>query len=135
MFNNSDIVLVHGMRIDVSFATEIIFQWYSAAKLRLLDASDNSVVATINPEDGDSTIDVDGVDTLIVDGPISLPARVTYTNLVADLPAASAANAGKIVWCPDALNASQTTGNGTGNYAMSNGTAWVRMDTGAAIGA
>jgi hypothetical protein len=43
--------------------------------------------------------------------------------------------AGDIIFVTNALAASQTTGNGTGNLAYYNGTAWMRVDTGVAIGA
>ena len=58
-------------------------------------------------------------------GDIKVP---TYT--VATLPAA-ANEAGTILYASDALKASETTGNGTGNLVFSYGTNWIRVDTGA----
>ena len=56
----------------------------------------------------------------------------TYT--VATLPAA-ASNTGAIAFASDALKASETTGNGTGNLVFSDGSNWIRVDTGATAGA
>ena len=56
----------------------------------------------------------------------------TYT--VATLPAA-ASSTGSVLFASDALKASETTGNGTGNLAFSDGSDWIRVDTGAAVGA
>lgn len=53
---------------------------------------------------------------------------------VATLPNA-AAHKGDIVFVTNALKASETAGNGTGNLAFSDGTGWRRVDTGAAIAA
>lgn len=55
------------------------------------------------------------------------------TYLFANLPAA-ASNAGDVVFCSDALKAAETTGNGTGNLLFSDGTNWIRVDTGATAG-
>jgi hypothetical protein len=43
--------------------------------------------------------------------------------------------AGDLAYFTNALNASETTGNGTGNMAFWNGSNWKRVDTGANIGA
>lgn len=59
-------------------------------------------------------------------GDIQVP---TYT--VATLPSASSAGAGTVLYASDALKASETTGNGTGNLVFSDGTNWIRVDTGA----
>ena len=60
-------------------------------------------------------------------------AKVTsYT--VAGLPSAATAGAGTVVYASDALKASETTGNGTGNLVFSDGTNWIRVDTGATAG-
>lgn len=56
----------------------------------------------------------------------------TYT--VATLPAA-ADNTGALAFASDALKAAETTGNGTGNLVFSDGTNWIRVDTGATAGA
>jgi hypothetical protein len=56
----------------------------------------------------------------------------TYT--VSTLPPA-ANHTGDLVYVSNALKASETTGNGTGNYAFSDGTNWCRVDTGAVIAA
>lgn len=53
----------------------------------------------------------------------------------ADLPAAAAANEGYIYYVSDALKASETAGNGTGNLVFSDGSNWIRVDTGATAGA
>jgi len=62
-------------------------------------------------------------------GPVNLG-----TFAVADLPAA-ASHTGCVAFASDALIASETTGNGTGNLVFSNGTIWVRVDTGVVTGA
>lgn len=58
---------------------------------------------------------------------------------VANLPTAStngyALAAGDIAYATNALKASETTGNGTGNIVFWDGTAWRRVDTGATAGA
>ena len=48
----------------------------------------------------------------------------------ANLPTASAST-GRIIFCTNALKASETTGNGTGNLVFSDGSNWIRVDTGA----
>ena len=53
--------------------------------------------------------------------------------LFADLPTASE-NPGRILFVSDALKASETTGNGTGNLVFSDGSNWIRVDTGATAG-
>ena len=52
----------------------------------------------------------------------------TYT--VATLPTASSST-GMVLFASDALKASETTGNGTGNLVFSDGSNWIRVDTGA----
>ena len=52
----------------------------------------------------------------------------------ADLPTASAST-GRIIFCSDALKASETSGNGTGNLVFSDGTNYIRVDTGATASA
>ena len=42
--------------------------------------------------------------------------------------------AGTTAYFSDALKAAETTGNGTGNLAFYDGSNWIRVDTGAAIG-
>jgi hypothetical protein len=37
----------------------------------------------------------------------------------------------RIIFCTNALKASETTGNGTGNLVFSDGSNWIRVDTGA----
>lgn len=56
----------------------------------------------------------------------------TYT--VATLPAA-ATNTGAVAFASDALKAAETTGLGTGNLVFSDGTDWIRVDTGATAAA
>jgi hypothetical protein len=53
----------------------------------------------------------------------------------ADLPSAASANEGYIYYVSDALKASETAGNGTGNLVFSDGSNWIRVDTGATAGA
>jgi hypothetical protein len=62
-------------------------------------------------------------------GDIRVP---SYT--VATLPSATG-EAGTVLYASDALKASETTGNGTGNLVFSDGTNWIRVDTGATVGA
>ena len=62
-------------------------------------------------------------------GDIKVP---SYT--VATLPSATS-EAGTVLYASDALKASETTGNGTGNLVFSDGTNWIRVDTGATVGA
>ena len=50
-----------------------------------------------------------------------------------DLPTASEST-GRIIFVNDALKASETAGNGTGNLVFSDGSNWVRVDTGATAG-
>ncbi len=54
-------------------------------------------------------------------------APITFANL----PTAAAANEGYIYYVSDALKASETAGNGTGNLVFSDGSNWIRVDTGA----
>ena len=58
-------------------------------------------------------------------GDIKVP---TYT--VATLPSATGEE-GTVLYASDALKASETTGAGTGNLVFSDGTNWIRVDTGA----
>lgn len=53
---------------------------------------------------------------------------------VATLPPA-ATHKGDTVFVTNALKAGETTSNGTGNLAFSDGTNWIRVDTGAVVGA
>lgn len=58
----------------------------------------------------------------------------TYT--VATLPTAATLSTlaeGDVAYATDALKASETAGNGTGNLGFWDGTAWRRVDTGATI--
>jgi hypothetical protein len=54
---------------------------------------------------------------------------------VGALPAASAANLGAIVFSPDCRKAAEGLGAGTGNLVFSDGTNWIRVDTGAVAAA
>ena len=68
-------------------------------------------------------------------GPVVSNNGFTSTSIAfADLPSASA-NTGRIIFCNDALKASETAGNGTGNLVFSDGSNWIRVDTGATAGA
>jgi len=55
--------------------------------------------------------------------------------LFANLPTAAAANEGYIYYVSDARKASETAGNGTGNLVFSDGSNWIRVDTGATAAA
>lgn len=55
--------------------------------------------------------------------------------LFANLPTAAAANEGYIYYVSDALKASETSGNGSGNLVFSDGSNWIRVDTGATAAA
>ena len=55
--------------------------------------------------------------------------------LFANLPTAAAANEGYIYYVSDALKASETSGNGSGNLVFSDGSNWIRVDTGATASA
>jgi len=59
---------------------------------------------------------------------------LTGTYTVATLPAA-ADWTGAMAYASDALKASETTGNGTGNLVFSDGSNWIRVDTGATAAA
>lgn len=63
-----------------------------------------------------------------------VPVNHMGTFTVATLPAA-ASYEGCTAYASNALKASETTGNGTGNLVFSDGTAWRRVDTGATVGA
>ena len=68
-------------------------------------------------------------------GPVISNNGFTSTGIAfASLPTASA-NTGRIIFCSNALKASQTAGNGTGNLVFSDGANWIRVDTGANAGA
>jgi hypothetical protein len=54
--------------------------------------------------------------------------------LFANLPTASE-NTGRIIFVSNALKASETAGNGTGNLVFSDGSNWIRVDTGATAAA
>lgn len=53
----------------------------------------------------------------------------------ANLPTASADNEGYIYYVSDALKASETATNGTGNLVFSDGSNWIRVDNGATAAA
>ena len=55
--------------------------------------------------------------------------------LFANLPTASADNEGYIYYVSDARKVSETAGNGTGNLVFSDGSNWIRVDTGATAAA
>ena len=64
-------------------------------------------------------------------GPVTSDNGFTSTAIAfADLPTASTST-GRIIFCSDALKASETAGNGTGNLVFSDGSNWIRVDTGA----
>lgn len=73
--------------------------------------------------------------TTTFSGPVVSNNGFTSTSIAfADLPSASA-NTGRIIFCSDALKASELAGNGTGNLVFSDGSNWIRVDTGATAGA
>ena len=51
--------------------------------------------------------------------------------LFADLPTASADNEGYIYYVSNARKAAEGAGAGTGNLVFSDGSNWIRVDTGA----
>ena len=53
----------------------------------------------------------------------------------ADLPTAASTNEGQIYYVSDALKASETAGGGSGNLCFSDGSNWIRVDTGATASA
>ena len=55
--------------------------------------------------------------------------------LFADLPTASADNEGYIYYVSDARKAAEGAGAGTGNLVFSDGSNWIRVDTGATAAA
>lgn len=57
-----------------------------------------------------------------------VPVRHLGVFTVTTLPAS--AEVGDTAYASDALKASQTTGNGTGNMVFFDGTNWIRVDTG-----
>ena len=64
-------------------------------------------------------------------GPVTSDNGFTSTGIAfANLPTATAST-GRIIFCTDALKASETAGNGTGNLVFSDGSNWIRVDTGA----
>ena len=67
-------------------------------------------------------------------GDIQVPTYTVGAGLTT-LPSAASAGAGTVLYASDALKASETTGNGTGNLVFSDGTNWIRVDTGATAGA
>jgi hypothetical protein len=68
-------------------------------------------------------------------GPVISNNGFTSTGIAfANLPTASD-NTGRIIFCSDALKAAETTGNGTGNLVFSDGSNWIRVDTGATAAA
>jgi hypothetical protein len=72
--------------------------------------------------------------TTTFSGPVVSNNGFTSTSIAFDdLPTASEKK-GRIIFCSDALKASQTTGNGTGNLVFSDGSNWIRVDTGATAG-
>lgn len=72
--------------------------------------------------------------TTTFSGPVVSNNGFTSTSIeFDDLPTASE-NTGRIIFCSDALKASETAGNGTGNLVFSDGSNWIRVDTGATAG-
>jgi hypothetical protein len=72
--------------------------------------------------------------TTTFSGPVVSNNGFTSTSIAFDdLPTASE-NTGRIIFCSDALKASETTGNGSGNLVFSDGSNWIRVDTGANAG-
>jgi len=72
--------------------------------------------------------------TTTFSGPVVSNNGFTATAILfADLPTASE-NTGRILFVSDALKASETAGNGTGNLVFSDGSNWIRVDTGATAG-
>ena len=55
--------------------------------------------------------------------------------LFADLPTASADNEGYIYYVSNARKAAEGVGAGTGNLVFSDGSNWIRVDTGATAAA
>jgi hypothetical protein len=55
--------------------------------------------------------------------------------LFADLPTASADNEGYVYYVSNARKVAETAGNGTGNLVFSDGSNWIRVDTGATAAA
>ena len=55
--------------------------------------------------------------------------------LFADLPTASADNEGYIYYVSNARKAAEGAGAGTGNLVFSDGSNWIRVDTGATAAA
>ena len=67
-----------------------------------------------------------------------VPTRHLGNFTVATLPTTSASptlRAGDMAYATNALKASETTGNGTGNLVFFDGTNWIRVDTGATAAA
>lgn len=66
------------------------------------------------------------------------PSRHVGNYTVATLPTTSTLKtleAGDTAYASNALKASETTGNGTGNLVFFDGTNWIRSDTGATAAA
>jgi len=72
--------------------------------------------------------------TTTFSGPVVSTNGFTSTAIAFDDLPSAAANIGRIIFCSDALKASETTGNGTGNLVFSDGSNWIRVDTGATAG-
>lgn len=73
--------------------------------------------------------------TTTFSGPVVSNNGFTSTSIAfADLPAA-ADNTGRIIFCSDARKAAEGAGNGTGNLVFSDGTNYIRVDTGATAAA
>lgn len=67
-----------------------------------------------------------------------IPTRHIGNFTVAALPTTSTLptlEAGDTAYATNALRASETTGNGTGNLVFFDGTNWIRVDTGATAAA
>lgn len=78
---------------------------------------------------GTTTVSGPFVSTNGFEGATQVP---SYT--VAALPTAVGVT-GTVLYASNALKASETTGNGTGNIVFSDGTNWIRVDTGATAAA
>ena len=69
-------------------------------------------------------------------GPVKTNTAIWFNPILfANLPTASADNEGYAYYVSDARKASETTGNGTGNLVFSDGSNWIRVDTGATAAA
>lgn len=72
-----------------------------------------------------------GLNTIKI-GPNGTSALGIPTFTVAGLPTGAV---GDLAFATNGLNASETTGNGTGVLVFFSGTTWKRVDTGATVGA